>query len=125
MRRVQLKLLTFIFAWNALIGVSFGASGLTAGIPSLPCDKIIDQIENVQIRDWINFWIKGFWTGQNWSNHVDAKPLKNLDDPSIKSDALKVRIVAYCYENPQAVLMQVAIEFYLKLPALPADVKFR
>ena len=103
---------------------SFGATGLTAGIPAVPCSKIIEMKDDAQTQDWINFWLKGFWTGLNWSNHFNSNPLKNLSDSSIKPDALKARVLAYCYENPNAILMEVAIDFYGKLPKLPAWIKF-
>ena len=117
-------LLVSLVTWNAHIGVSFGASGLTAGIPALPCAEIIERKDDVQMQDWINFWIKGFWTGQNWANHLGKKPLKNLSETTVKPAALKARVVAYCYENPKAILMQVAIQFFEKLPDLPDDVRF-
>jgi len=61
-------------------------------------------------------WTFGFWSGWNFSNSLQNKFEKELQGPSLTYEALKARIVAYCYEKPDEILIGAAVEIYLTLP---------
>jgi hypothetical protein len=96
-------------------------TGLGAGLSSLPCTEIIEKTDDKSLSEWTNFWVKGFWTGLNLAMDVNGKPTKDLSGPVNNVAALKARILAYCYENPDAVLLDIALNFYSELPAHPTN----
>jgi hypothetical protein len=91
-------------------------TGLGAGLSSLPCEKIIEDSEDQALNDWINFWLKGVWTGLNVASLNAGKTTKYLSVPENRNPALHTRILAYCYENPRGTLMEIALDFYQRLP---------
>ncbi len=63
-------------------------------------------------------WVYGFWSGWNWANELQEKFQKEVKHQSLEYDALKARMIAYCYEKPDEVLFGFAVEMYLDLPDL-------
>lgn len=90
-------------------------SGFAAGLTSLPCSEIVAKSNDASLKEWANFWIKGVWTGLNVAAKGNGVPTKNLSIPANKQDALAARILAYCYENQDAVLIDIALQFYAEM----------
>jgi hypothetical protein len=62
-------------------------------------------------------WTYGFWSGANISlGSKNDTVMRNLFDRTVNVDALKARVEAYCFENPDKRIMDAAIEFYFLLP---------
>jgi hypothetical protein len=93
-------------------------SGMTAGMPAFPCKKIIEFKDSQLVMGLSGQWVLGFWTGWNFANSLRNEFQKNLTHKSVAGDALATRLIAYCYENPDDVLMGAANNFYLSLPDL-------
>ena len=91
-------------------------SGSAAGIPAYPCSKVIENRDNDDVMLAVVQWTFGFWSGWNFSNSLQNKFEKELQGPSLTYEALKARIVAYCYEKPDEILIGAAVEIYLTLP---------
>ena len=93
--------------------------GLGAGLSSLPCTKIIERSDDQGFNDWVNFWMKGLWTGLNLAAVANEARTKDLSDPKNDQKALKARVLAYCYENPDSLLLDITLKFYTDLTDHP------
>jgi hypothetical protein len=109
----------------ALLVLLFSTSQLhseqrnTAGLPGLPCSKIIEWKGDETMQRIIVNWVFGFWTGWNFAISRNEKQQRDLGDQTVEREALRARILAFCYEQPNEFLMNIAVDFYFKLPELP------
>ena len=95
-------------------------TGLYEGIPYLSCKDVVTLKSDDILLQSANDWMKGFMSGMNFAAQSLDRPHKDLGDPKIDPSALKARLVAYCYENPDALLIEAGLAFYKTLQELPA-----
>ena len=89
-----------------------------AGIPGLPCEKIVEWRNDREVGRSILDWVTGFWSGWNTALAAQGERARNLYDEKYYGDAFIGAVVGYCNENPDETLFDFATHSFLSLPSV-------